>query len=209
MADRARAAPRLIAFSDTARAEPALLVERFTRLAERALPGSVLFVLRDYEIGLRERLALGQRLSELAASTGQRFGLAERADLARALRCTAFHLPGSGLRASDARRYLGPDVFLSRGSHALVSAPEPELDALLLSPIFEARKGRPALGREALRGAAHSATAPAPLLFALGGVSAHNAAACLAAGAAGVAVIGAALAPDPEPLLSALGIARR
>ncbi|MEO6601220.1 MAG: thiamine phosphate synthase [Polyangiaceae bacterium] len=208
MADAASAVLRLIAFSDTTRAEPAVLVERFTRLGKRAVPGSVLFVLRDYPSTLRERLALGQRLAELAASTGQRFGLAERADLARALHCTAFHLPGGGLSASDARRYLGPGVFLSRGSHDPRSASEPELDAVLLSPIFEARKGRPALGRAALEEAAQSPTGRAPLLFALGGVSAHNAAACLSAGAAGVAVIGAALAPDPEPLLAALGIAR-
>jgi thiamine monophosphate synthase len=40
-------------------------------------------------------------------------------------------------------------------------------------------------------------------------VDASNASACLAAGAAGVAVIGAALSSDPEPLLSALGILKR
>ena len=44
--------------------------------------------------------------------------------------------------------------------------------------------------------------------FALGAVDAGNAAACLTAGAAGVAVIGAALEADPEPLLATLGILR-
>jgi thiamine monophosphate synthase len=43
-------------------------------------------------------------------------------------------------------------------------------------------------------------------LFALGGVDESNAAACLAAGADGIAVVGAALAPNPLPLLSALQI---
>ena len=200
--------PRLIVFSDTTRAEPALLLERFTRLAERALPGSVLFVLRDYQLAVRERFSLGQSLSRLAMRTEQLFGMAERADLARALKCSAFHLPGSGLRASDARCYLGPGVFLSRGSHDPSSRPEPELDALLVSPIFEARKGRPALGLEAIEQLARSAHPAGPQLFALGGVTAERAAACLAAGAAGVAVIGAALAPDPEPVLAALRIAR-
>jgi thiamine monophosphate synthase len=46
-------------------------------------------------------------------------------------------------------------------------------------------------------------------VFALGAVDASNAAACLAAGASGVAVIGAALAPDPTALLSALDILRK
>jgi thiamine-phosphate pyrophosphorylase len=209
VAEATRAVPRLIVFSDSTRVEPGLMIERFTRLAERALSGSVLFVLRDYELALRERFALGQRLSELATSTGQRLGLAERADLARALHCTALHLPGSALRASDARSYLGPLVFLSRGAHDLENEPEPELDALLLSPIFEARKGRPPLGPEALARASRLSAGAAPALFALGGVSAENAAACLAAGAAGVAVIGAALEADPEPLLGALAILRR
>lgn len=206
MADSSRPVPRLIAFSDTSRAEPALLVECFTRLGASAHAGRVLFVLRDYGLPVRERFALGQRLSEVARSTEQLFGLAERADLARALQCTAFHLPQGGLRASDARRYFGPTVFLSRGSHEPASEPEPELDALLLSPIFEARKGRPPLGASAL-GLRPMKGAP-PWLFALGGVDVQNAAACLAAGAEGVAVIGAALAPDPAPLLAALGICR-
>jgi thiamine monophosphate synthase len=84
---------------------------------------------------------------------------------------------------------------------------EADLDAVLLSPIFEARKGRCALGVAAL-GRARDAH-PGPAWFGLGAVNAGNAAACLVAGAAGVAVIGAALEPDPQPLLEALGILRR
>jgi thiamine-phosphate pyrophosphorylase len=206
VAELDRTQPRLIVFTDSARADPALSIERFTCLGARALSGSVLFVLRDYAMALRERFAFGQRLSALATSTAQRFGVAERADLARALCCTAFHLPGGGLTARDARDFLGPQVFLSRGTHELTNAPEQELDALLLSPIFEARKGRPPLGPEGLARA--SRLRPAPSLFALGGVSAENAAACLGSGAVGVAVIGAALEPNPEPLLGALGILR-
>ena len=208
MASPERGGPRLIVFSDTTRAEPALLLDRFTRLAERALPGSVLFVLRDYQLAARERFLLGQRLAQRVALTGQRFGLGERADLARALQCSAFHLPGSAFAARDARLYLGPEVFLSRGTHDPTSAGESELDALLLSPAFEARKGRLSLGLPALAEAVRIRAPAWPSLFALGGVTAHNAAACLAAGMAGVAVIGAALEPDPAPLLAALGIAR-
>ena len=45
-------------------------------------------------------------------------------------------------------------------------------------------------------------------MYALGGVSAENVAACRAAGAVGVAAIGAALAADVDPLLRALQILR-
>ena len=208
MADAARPAPRLIVFTDTTRAESVLLLLAcFTSLAERARRGSVLFTLRDYGLALRARWALGEQLAALTARTGQRFGVADRADLGLALGCDAFHLPEGGLRARDARSYFGPGVFLSRGCHDPAADFDPELDALLLSPIFEARKGRTALGLGAFE-RDRGPRGTRPLRFALGAVDAHNAAACLAASAAGVAVIGAALAVDPAPLLSALGILR-
>jgi len=199
--------PQLVVFTDTARAPPALMLARFAALAARAEAGSVLFTLRDYTLPVRTRWELGQRLAELSARTQQSFGVAERTDLARGLGCTAFHLPQNGLSAADARGYLGSKVLLSRGCHDPASMVEADLDAVLLSPIFEARKGRSALGVAAL-GRARDAH-PGPAWFGLGAVNAGNAAVCLAAGAAGVAVIGAALEPDPEPLLEALGILRR
>ncbi|HYQ03634.1 MAG TPA: thiamine phosphate synthase [Polyangiaceae bacterium] len=196
--------PRLIVFSDTTRVAVPTLLDRFAALAERARPGSIQFTLRDYSLPLRERWTLAERLAELASRTGHVFAIAERADLARAFGCRAFHLPHDGLSASDARSYLGAQVAISRGCHDLANEIEPELDALLLSPIFEARKGRPALGLAALRVGREAR--PKVRWYALGGVEAGNAASCLAAGAAGVAVIGAALEADPEPLLSAVGI---
>lgn len=199
--------PRLIVFTDTTRAVPRVMLDRYARLAERATQGTVLFTLRDYLLPVRERWALGERLADLTMQSRQLLGVAERADLARAFRCAAFHLPQHGISAADARSYLGPEVLLSRGCHEPGAALEAELDAVLLSPIFGVRKGRAELGVAAL-GAARAAH-PAQAWFALGAVDAENAAACLAAGAAGVAVIGAALEADPAPLLGALGILSR
>ena len=194
-------------FTDTTRAVPRVMLDRYARLAERATQGTVLFTLRDYLLPVRERWALGERLADLTMQSRQLLGVAERADLARAFRCAAFHLPQHGISAADARSYLGPEVLLSRGCHEPGAALEAELDAVLLSPIFGVRKGRAELGVAAL-GAARAAH-PAQAWFALGAVDAENAAACLAAGAAGVAVIGAALEADPAPLLGALGILSR
>jgi thiamine-phosphate pyrophosphorylase len=207
MAEAPRAAPRLIVFTDTTRAARAELLTRFSELGRRAAPGSVLFVLRDYVLSARQRWELGIELSAIAARHAQRFGIADRADLALALSARALHLPERGLTARDARRLLGENVFLSQACHDPDRAPDFELDARLISPIFEPRKGRPALGLPALgRSAEHAAR---PALFALGAVDASNGAACLAAGAAGVAVIGAALTPEPAALLDALGILRK
>ena len=206
-----RPAPRLIVFSDTTRAQPELMLARFTALARRAEPGSVLFTLRDYRLSVAARLSLGVQLRALATANEQAFGLADRADLARALGARAIHLPEGGLAEPDVRRYLGPDVFVSRACHDLQRAAEPDADALLLSPIFEPRKGRAALGLAALgqHRAGSSGGRAGAAVYALGAVNVGNAAACIAAGAAGVAVIGAALASDPEPLLEALEISRR
>jgi thiamine-phosphate pyrophosphorylase len=208
MAETAFAVPRLIVFSDTTRVEPAPMLMRFAELARRARAGSVLFTLRDYALSARSRWRLADKMAALASEHAQSFGIADRADLARALGCRAFHLPESGLSALDARRYLGASVFLSRGYHESVVAAEPELDARLLSPIFESRKGRPALGLASLAQAACVRSSRSAALFALGAVDALNAGSCLATGAAGVAVIGAALAADAGPLLSALEILR-
>ena len=207
MAEAALRIPRLIVFSDANRAEPSLMLARFAELGWRALAGSVLFCLRDYELSARARWELGRELAVVAARSEQSFGVADRADLARALDCRAFHLPERGLCAADARRYLGPHVFLSQACHDPLQSVAPEIDARLLSPIFEARKERPALGLAALQRALEP-NAGRPALFALGAVDASNAAACVAARASGVAVIGAALVADPAPLLGALGILR-
>src|SRR5450432_1852618 len=163
-----RLAPRLIVFSDTTRVPPELMLARFAVLAQHAEPGSVLFTLRDYALSVGARLGLGMQLRALAAREEQTFGLADRADLARALGAQAFHLPEAGLAVPDARRYLGPDVFVSRACHDLLCATDPGADAVLLSPIFEARKGRPALGLAALEQFAATARRglPTPALYA-------------------------------------------
>jgi thiamine monophosphate synthase len=207
MAETALAVPRLIVFSDASRAPRWLMLARFDELGRRALCGSVVFCLRDYELSARARWALARELAALAALREQVFGVADRADLARAFKCQAFHLPERGLSPADARRYLGANVFLSQACHDPLDSAAPELDARLLSPLFEERKGRPPLGLAVLERAGQ-ASSGRPALFALGAVNASNAAACLRARAAGVAVIGAALAADPAPLLEALGILR-
>ncbi|HEY4156930.1 MAG TPA: thiamine phosphate synthase, partial [Polyangiaceae bacterium] len=113
--------------------------------------------------------------------------------------------------APDARSLVGERRLLSRACHDPERVADHACDLVVLSPIVAARKGNAPLGVEALaRARRRLALAPQPpLLFALGGVSAETAAACLRAGADGVAVIGAALADDPLPLLLAIGIERK
>lgn len=206
MTDVGVALPRLLVFTDTARAPMATWLSCIDALCRAARPKTLLFVVRDYALPLRERLELAQHVREVTAREQQLWGIAERADIARALGAHSLHLPESGLSTIDARQFVGPEMLITCACHDVAyAASAVGADALLLSPVLESRKGRAALGLDALR---RAAAGRGPRWFALGGVDAGNAAACIAAGAAGVAVIGAALAADGRALLTALQLLR-
>jgi len=209
-----RPAPRLIVITDTALAPEPILLERLERALAAAQPDTVMVQLRDRELGARARLALGRRLVTLCRRHAQWFAVNDRLDLAVLLGADGVHLGEGGVEVADARVLLGASAWISCARHAPGGVAIPGADAVLLSPIAAPRKGNPALGIPALQSAhaALASTAPRdrPLLYALGGIDASNAAACLSHGADGVAVIGAILdGRDPAGLLDALGILRR
>ncbi len=122
-----------------------------------------------------------------------------------------FSLREKDLPAAERRALLAELVTLGRGHGAIIMAHE-DVEAVVAvgaagvhlpggsdSPIFltESKPGYgPALGLDAL--AAAAAAAPGPVI-ALAGITPDNAAACLAAGAHGVAVMGEVMrSPDPE-----------
>lgn len=102
-----------------------------------------------------------------------------------------------------ARIALGARAFVSAATHDdddVRRAAEEGASAVLVSPIFATPGKGPPRGVGALTSARAvvDATSSPPLVFALGGVDAANAAACAAAGADGVAVIRAVVAAAPE-----------
>lgn len=213
----ARAWPRLVAITDASVLPLPELSLRLRRLAARAGPGTVALLLRDHALSAKARLALGKALRDAAGEHGQQLWVADRLDLALLLGADGAHLGEASVSASRARELLPPGVRISRAFHpapeGVVSEAVAELaqvDALLVSPVLAPRKGRAALGLATFStwGEQLRARHQAYPLYALGGVTSDNAAACVAAGAAGVAAIGAALAPDPAPLLEALGSLR-
>jgi thiamine-phosphate pyrophosphorylase len=210
------ALPRLVAITDLTRSSAVHVLERSAELAQSARPGSFAVLLRDHQASPRERLALGRELSRLLRAAEQQLWIADRLDLALLLAADALHLGEGSVPARDARALLGPDQLVSRAWHdagPLSEAALSELygaDNLLLSPILQARKGRPALGLAALGAFVSSlkARGNTTSVMALGGVSAGAAPACLAAGAQGVAAIAAAWSSDAVELVRALGIER-
>lgn len=202
--------PRLIAITDQAIAPRPPLEARLERLCALAAPGSVLVQLRNLETPVRARLELARRLRQITASFAQFLAVNDRADLAMLVEADALHVGERGLLPHDARRIVGAR-FVSRACHDPLRAESLGADAVVLSPILAPRKGRPALGLDAL-GVARRASEKdrvRPLLFALGGIEAATAARVLGAGADGIAAISAILCvDDPRPLLEALGIVR-
>jgi thiamine-phosphate pyrophosphorylase len=203
--------PRLVVITDTTTAPVASMEQRIERLLARARPGSVAIQLRDHELSARARLALGRRLCELGRRYGAALVVNDRLDLAILLDAAGVHLGERSVAAADARSLL-PRAWISRACHDPERvADEREVDAVLLSPVLAARKGRSALGLDAI-GRARARLPSATALIALGGIDAAGAASCLDAGADAVAVIGAVLGPERErsleALISALGIPR-
>src|SRR5688572_17357516 len=139
--------PKLLAITDLTRFSASELIERARVLSAQAAPGSVAVLLRDHSASVRERLALGRALRELTRAAGQKLWVADRLDLALTLQADGAHLGEASVSAPQARKLLGSSFRISRAWHGgSVSADElAGTDALLVSPIFEARKGRPAL----------------------------------------------------------------
>ena len=205
------ALPKLLAITDLTRFSASELIERARALSARAAPGSVAVLLRDHGASVRERLLVGRALRELTRAAGQALWVADRLDLALTLEADGAHLGEASVSVPQARQLLSGGLLISRAWHGAVATDElAGADALLVSPIFEARKGRPALGVGALAAVARELQGlrSTAQVFALGGVRASDVAACLAAGAHGVAAIGAAWADDAGELVAALGAAR-
>lgn len=130
-------------------------------------------------------------------------------------RAHGVHLPARGTRAEEARDVLGPDAIIGRSIHwdDLVTGAlgERELDYVVFGTVFfsESHPGGPVAG---LRGLKHACTAaesrPSPLpVIAIGGITPANAAMCMAAGAAGVAVI-RSISDAPDPGLATSELAK-
>ncbi len=199
--------------------DPGLPPQRLAATVEAACrAGCRFFQLRDKTLTTRELLATARRLRAICTRYGNRFVVNGRVDIALAAGADGVHLPSQGISPGDAGRLLGAGALLGLSVH---SADEIEScrrrfgDELItyfqFGPVFytasKAAYGAPQ-GLSKLKEAA-TAAAGGPRLIAVGGINAENAGNVIAAGAAGVAVIGAVMhAANPgaatEALLAAI-----
>ena len=112
--------------------------------------------------------------------------LNSRADVALATGADGVHLP------SDAPQQTLKGLIVARSCHTLEEVRGTNANFITFGPVFDTPGKGPPTGLDALR----SACALGKPVYALGGVNWDNAAACLDAGAAGIA--GIRLFQDPE-----------
>jgi thiamine-phosphate pyrophosphorylase len=159
---------------------------------------------REKDLSAADRLALLQRLVALGTPFQARVTIHDDVAAAAEASAAGVHLPSGG-SVSDARRLLGVKALIGQSAHdadEIAKAAEAGADYVTLSPIFTTAS-KPGYG-PALGPALLGQTWPLPVL-AFGGIDASNAARCLAAGAAGIAVMGSAMrALNPQDFMADL-----
>ena len=189
--------------------EPALLIvtdrrqarQPLTEVVRAAVAAGCRWVsLREKDLADGEQIALAHSLLPIVRRHGARLSVHGDPDLAQACGADGVHL-ASGSDTAAARHLLGRDrlIGISIHSAAEVAALDPVyVDYAIAGPAYEttSKPGYgPEIGRKGL--AEVTAAARVPVL-AIGGINTVRVAEVLAAGAAGVAVMGSVMrASDP------------
>ena len=147
---------------------------------------------RSSSCGSRHRRKWWSRAVRGSRISGATFVVNDDVDAALALDADGVHLGQADAGADEAR---AAGLLLGRSASTLEQALAADADYLGVGPIWETPSktdADPALGLAGLREVCGAVRVP---VIAIGGIDARNAAACIAAGAAGVAVVRAAFDP--------------
>jgi thiamine-phosphate pyrophosphorylase len=150
------------------------------QIREKMLPGRVL-----YDLVLRAVSIAQGSVTKLLVN--------DRADIARAAGADGVHLTTHSLPAAVVRSAFGPEFLIGVSSHSLEEAQAARdggADFVVFGPVFETESKRvfgPPQGSDKLREVTRELN-EFPV-FAIGGITFDNIAACLEAGAAGIAAI--------------------
>jgi thiamine-phosphate pyrophosphorylase len=196
--------------------DPPLLLVTDRRQARRPLPeivGAALAAgcrwvgLREKDLPQDEQILLARTLLTMMRRYGANLVLYGDATLAQLAGTDGVHL-SAGSDAAAARKLLGPDKLIGLSIHtaAEAAAIDPAAsDYAIAGPAFEtsSKPGYgPEIGRRGLRDMAAAARVP---LLAIGGINSARVGEVIAAGCAGVAVMGGVMrATDPAVEVRAL-----
>jgi thiamine-phosphate pyrophosphorylase len=189
--------------------DPPLLLVTDRRQARRPLAEIVIAALdagcrwvsmREKDLPDDEQLLLARTLLPATRKAGARLMLHGEAALAKLAGVDGVHLP-SGADPAVARALLGADKLIGVSIHTVIEAQaiDPDtVDYALAGPAFEtpSKPGYgPEIGRKGFLEIARAARVP---VLAIGGINSARVAELIAAGAAGVAVMGGIMrAADP------------
>jgi thiamine-phosphate pyrophosphorylase len=188
--------PRLMLITDLASCGEGGPLER---VAAAVRGGVGVVQLRDRAAGVAELLERAQALRR--ALPGTHLLINDRADLVLATCADGVQLPAAGLPVAAARRLLGPAALVGRSVHSVAEAQAAEVegaDFLLVGTVYAtaSHPGKVPEGPALLEAVAAAVRLP---FYAVGGITAANAADCIRRGAHGIAVIRAITeAADPE-----------
>lgn len=180
--------PRLYAIVDTA-----LVPSPMTLTTELLSAGVRLIQLRDKKSNSGAIYAASLEMQEAARREGAVFILNDRPDLAWAAGADGVHLGQDDLPAEIARRMLPEGMIIGSSTHSIeqvARADQAPVDYVAFGPIFPTSNKEapdPVVGLAGLAEARRTTRKP---LVAIGGITAENAPAVIAAGADSVAVIG-------------------
>ena len=154
--------------------------------------------LREKDLDGGPLFARAQLLCELCARFEVPLLVNGRVDITCAVGAAGVHLPAGGLTVSDAREGLPAGALVGASVHGVADLPRAAgADYVIFGPIYET-SNKPGYGpaQRAQGMAAFAAQASMPVLG-IGGIRPENCHEICAAGAAGVAVMGAIL-ENPE-----------
>jgi thiamine-phosphate diphosphorylase len=162
--------------------------------------GATSVQLRDKHSTSRELLEVATALRPLIERHGALFLVNDRFDIALAAGADGVHLGDDDIPVAEVRRVVPRDFLVGRSADTEVAARAAEAqgaDYLGVGSVFGTRTKKEVIGEvigtEQLGRVARAVAIP---VVAIGGVTATNAGACVAAGAAGVAVVSAVMASD-------------
>jgi thiamine-phosphate pyrophosphorylase len=211
--------PRIVLVTDCAFGDDTI-VRCIEATASELPPGWLCVQLRDKH---RPRVSLrvfASRLRVVTHARSAKLVVNGDARLARDVGADGVHLGGGAGTIGEARAICGSRAWISIAAHsngAVQRGVEDGADAILVSPVFASRPAslqrlreeghsanKSGRGLDAVR-AARILVGERCTVYALGGVTPENAAACAAAGAHGVALIRALLSAErPERVARAL-----
>jgi thiamine-phosphate pyrophosphorylase len=195
--------PALVLVTDSGHLRGRMLADV---VRDAVLGGVNIVQLREKGCSHSAAVTMGTRVRVAVAGSAQFFVNGD-VDAAFVLAADGIHLPEDGAPIAQVRERVGTTMLLSRAVHSVEAAIQAEYDGadiVQIGTVFEtsSKPGREPIGLEGLRAVCEAVRVP---VIAIGGVTAHNAADVIRAGAAGVAVIGAILdADDPQSAAAAL-----